>query len=552
MSEFHSLVGQSYSQRGYVQARSAMTMLNHKFRDKGSTYRDMEEKANIHTSYQYQAPGSVEQTTKQDPLINIKTSVDMSTGVVMHKQEPNIDLLYHKHASRPNQSEEIDHAEASRIGSLAARNGICSPFQSDQSLDLQGLYPHHRKAYSRHASTTTNPIKSRVVASQYGFPCDTYPVYYSDAVYTNHMPDYSRYPPQMRNEYAHYQDHYLTSLDKKSDLFPPYLNVRLRAGANSTTMPIDFAKFDINLTLGVEGKPYSYAQLITYAIAHSPTGKLTLAEIYDWCLENFPYFRDQKSSGWKNSIRHNLSLNKTFVKVPRPVNEPGKGAYWALDGQSLVTGPVTTSQSRNRRTNASHDSKSNTTRRQRADSGASTVDYQSSASSNTRLDSMQDTEPDLQSVPSSKPHSVRGSHDNYAIYAESCVKQDPEYYCPIAYPSYPFSQGNPAQPKSSCERSELPKRGGALQPSSESLSMSYISSDAHLMGHSISQNDLHGNQLRSGMLRDWHPLASSINILPRNHSTGHSDEEQEYWNTHVQDPSSVGHVSGSGKERWTE
>lgn len=98
-----------------------------------------------------------------------------------------------------------------------------------------------------------------------------------------------------------------------------------------------------------EGKPpYSYVNLITFAINSTPKKRMTLNEIYQWISDNFNFYKNA-GNGWKvwiknfsafldiylfiskifkkNSIRHNLSLNKCFARVQRSKDDPGKVSF---------------------------------------------------------------------------------------------------------------------------------------------------------------------------------------------------------------------------------
>ncbi|XP_024661500.2 forkhead box protein M1 isoform X3 [Maylandia zebra] len=76
-----------------------------------------------------------------------------------------------------------------------------------------------------------------------------------------------------------------------------------------------------------ERPPYSYMVMIQFAINSRKNRRMTLNEIYMWIEDNFPYYRDVAKPGWKNSIRHNLSVHDLFIRETSP---DGKMSFWTI------------------------------------------------------------------------------------------------------------------------------------------------------------------------------------------------------------------------------
>ncbi|KAG0011664.1 Pre-rRNA-processing protein fhl1, partial [Podila clonocystis] len=144
--------------------------------------------------------------------------------------------------------------------------------------------------------------------------------------------------------------------------------------------------------------PFSYASLIAQAINSTASRKLTLNGIYNHITNHYPYYQ-MAQNGWQNSIRHNLSLNKAFVKVPRSDSEPGKGAFWTID-QSCESQFANGVYKRNRRSGSS---KSGTRNRSDSESPMDQPDKPRKRA-NTGADPLsQDLKPQVQTQPTATP-----------------------------------------------------------------------------------------------------------------------------------------------------
>lgn len=117
---------------------------------------------------------------------------------------------------------------------------------------------------------------------------------------------------------------------------PPASPLPSPVGSNGAKLSPPKAKHPTNVPydplVHVHSKPpFSFSSLIFMAIENCQSKALPVKEIYAWIVQHFPYFKTAPT-GWKNSVRHNLSLNKCFQKVEKAANL-GKGSLWMVEPQ---------------------------------------------------------------------------------------------------------------------------------------------------------------------------------------------------------------------------
>ncbi|KAK2579112.1 hypothetical protein KPH14_001283 [Odynerus spinipes] len=135
--------------------------------------------------------------------------------------------------------------------------------------------------------------------------------------------------------------------------------------------------------------PFSYATIICLAM-RANNNKVSLSNIYAWIRENFLFYK-YADPAWQNSIRHNLSLNKCFVKLPRSKDEPGKGGFWKLDLERMEEGKRTRRRASTTQRNRGSRKQQHSTTNSTSSTTTSTTSSSSSASTLANSHSLQNS-----------------------------------------------------------------------------------------------------------------------------------------------------------------
>jgi len=256
----------------------------------------------------------------------------------VHADLPNIASYYHHQPMSFHQQSHVDRYSCRRdyqqhdslplMSSYAATLtttsvGSSSSFQQPSTGNAQTL----RHAAAEPAAELTTGIRS--LSSSY--PTDTLvsvPARPIIDCQSRYRVDSASYADTTRKEAVTGRDHHRIHTD--NDDHVDTTNIDNKAVSASETASTQSTAAAAGPARKQEKPPYSYIALIVMAIQASPVKRCTLSDIYAFLQQKFPFFRGSYH-GWKNSVRHNLSLNECFIKLPKGLGRPGKGHYWTID-----------------------------------------------------------------------------------------------------------------------------------------------------------------------------------------------------------------------------
>ncbi|CAF1278896.1 unnamed protein product [Rotaria sordida] len=109
--------------------------------------------------------------------------------------------------------------------------------------------------------------------------------------------------------------------DVSSTLIREYFRTAFHLLSRSSAAAYSCTMATVNSTKERTKPPISYIGLIRLAIQNSPDQKCTLNGIYQYIMDHYPYYRENRAE-WQRSIRHSLSFNESFVKVARNEKQP--------------------------------------------------------------------------------------------------------------------------------------------------------------------------------------------------------------------------------------
>ena len=108
--------------------------------------------------------------------------------------------------------------------------------------------------------------------------------------------------------------------------------------ALSEKSTLDGIKNDNTEGFGYKNPGLSYAQLIAEALNNAPEKTLVLSDIYKAINAKYPYY-ELETQGWQNSLRHTLTLNKSFIRERKNVDKDclKRGWLWKLSEDHSIT-----------------------------------------------------------------------------------------------------------------------------------------------------------------------------------------------------------------------